>query len=141
MLQADNSWRCSRSDLLQAIFPQQQLQRYRLVEISINSQLFHVDVQNNIDGDLYWSRYIFGGFRDVLDFIAVDGISYCKISVQSRRRDSNDYSIFPIHQVFEILDQPGSYFFRCADGSFVRDSVHEFSIEKSKLILVWNFDH
>lgn len=138
MFEADNSWRCSRSDILNAIFPRPEIQRYRLIEISLNVQIFHVDVQTENNGELYWSRYLFDTFRDVVSFVVIDEITSCKVSLQSSRGDSHEYSIKLVQQVFEIIDKPGAYFFKCADGNMIRDSMHEFSLEEVELILVWD---
>lgn len=140
MFQVNNSWRCHRSELLQAIFPKSEVQRYRIIEIPVNSQIFHADIQTKNEGELCWSRYLFFSFRDILDFVAVEGIVGCKVSIQSSRCDSKEYSILAIHQAFEVIDHPGAYFFKCSDGRFRRDSMHEFSLEDAKLILTWDLE-
>jgi hypothetical protein len=140
MFEADNSWRCIRSDMFQAIFPEQEIQRYRLVEISLNVQIFHVDILVENAGEMYWSRYLFDAFRDILHFITADGIVKCRISIQSCRSDSGDYSIKKIDRAFEVNDSPGAYFFETSEKIFLQDSLHEFSFEESKLMLVWSSD-
>jgi hypothetical protein len=140
MFEADNSWRCIRSDVFQAIFPEQGIQRYRLIEISLNVQIFHVDILVEHGGELYWSRYLFDAFHDVLRFVTDDGVVECRISIQSCRSDSGNYSIKKIDRVFELIDYPGAYFFETSERIFLRDSLHEFSSEKSKLVLVWSSD-
>jgi len=140
MFEADNSWRCSRLDVLQAIFPEHEIQRYRLIEISINVQIFHVDILLENGDESYWSRYLFDAFCDVLRFITDDGVVKCKISLQSSRSDSGDYSIKKIVRAFELVNNPGAYFFETSESTFIRDSIHEFSLEKSESVLVWSVD-
>jgi len=140
MFEADNSWRCSRLDVVQSIFPEHEIQRYRLIEISLNVQIFHVDILLEYGGESYWSRYLFDAFDDVLRFINVDEVVKCNISLQSSRSDSGDYSIKKIVRAFELVSSPGAYFFETSESKLIRDSIHEFSLEKSESVLVWSVD-
>lgn len=140
MFEADDSWRCSRSDILEGLFPQSGIQRYRLVEISLNVQIFHLDILIESCDGLYWSRYLVDTFRDVLEFVNVAGISEYRVSVQSARSDASSYCIQEIQQVFEIKDHPGAYFYGFDDGTFLPDSLHEFPFVTRNLRLVWSSD-
>jgi hypothetical protein len=139
MFEANNSWRCRQFDMLQAVFPHTEVQRYRLFEISLNVQIFHLDIRVENNDESYWSRYLFDNFRDVLDFVTLEGVAEHKISIQSARCDSNNYSIRTVDQVFEIINHPGAYFYKCDDGMFVPDSMHEFPLSTRDLLLVWSF--
>jgi hypothetical protein len=139
MFEANNSWRCRQFDMLQTVFPHTEVQRYRLFEISLNVQIFHLDIRVENNEESYWSRYLFDNFRDVLDFVTLEGVAEHKISIQSARCDSNNYSIRTVDQVFEIINHPGAYFYKCDDGMFVPDSMHEFPLSTRDLLLVWSF--
>lgn len=137
MFEVNELWQSKVSEVLEGMFSLPQARRYRLVELSLNVQLFHVDVHSTVDDEIYWSRYILDNIADVLDVISECCASTIKISLQSSRQDMRDYIFDVVDEILESLEFPGAYFFRCRNGDVRVDSMHELSFDNARVKLIW----
>lgn len=124
MFQTHESWE-RKFEFLDAIFGDKGLRRYPLVELSLNSSLFHIDALTKpIDeGDIQgWGRYIATDLSEVLQFISScsDVYEEIHISLQSRRCDNDDdeYGISTITEIIEAVDSADqiAHIFCCKNG-------------------------
>lgn len=138
MFQVDQKWKSKNSDTLSAIFSQVELRYYRLVELPLNLQLFHVDAVVVVDGESYYTRFICDNFTDVIEQLLEADFSNIKISLQSRRVDDRDYVMRTVEEVFESVSNPGLYSYRCGDGTLQGDSMYESLLDITDAHLIWS---
>ena len=137
MFEVNEAWQSRGSEVLQVVFSQPWRRRYRLVELSLNTQLFHVDIHTSIGDEMSCARFIFHSGAEALVTILPLAASTVRISLQSCRRDLEDYSISPIEEIFESVEYAGVYFYRCKNGIVRADSFHDISFDCGKVRSIW----
>jgi hypothetical protein len=137
MFEVDDTWQTRGGEVFQAVFSQPWRRRYRLVELSLNAQLFHVDIHASIGDEIFCARFIFNSGADVLDIILPLCASTVRVSLQSCRRDLEDYSICTVEEIFESIEHAGAYFYRCNNGVVRSDSFHDISFDGGAVKSIW----
>ena len=100
--------------LLDALLPIKGLRRYGLVEVSINVDLYHLDVLSvSDDGTSYVNRYIFCNIDDVVNVIEKNQDSSHTVFLQMRRNYSRN-STYHLQQVL-IIDRGKNNFGKTND--------------------------
>ena len=121
MLQTNKSWELkSRGRLLSALYNEPGLRQYPCVEIPVNVCLFHVDVglgEKHL-ADQPQFRFIFDELASVLQFAERDDVGDIRLSLQSRRSDSDEYAINSIVEIVEGKDRNGHkiHLYRCRNN-------------------------
>jgi hypothetical protein len=105
------------------------LRSYGLVEVFLNSRLFHVDFlpkQRTSEGR-QWSRFIFAEVNELIDFLDQESHERIKISLQLRRADNADreYRIVPLDAIYQAHDGAGqlAYVLVAKTGQRIVDSL------------------
>jgi hypothetical protein len=103
---------------------------YPLIELSLNSHLFHVDIlpkPSGSDDVALWHRFITADLEQAFVIVEEDLIDEFNISIQTRRCDNEDHD-YKINTILEILtgkETAGqtSYVFICKNGKRIIDSA------------------
>jgi hypothetical protein len=126
MLHAYDEWEggCG-PQLLGSLFEQPSLKRYRCIEIPINLQLFHLDIESGSGENRGWHRYISDDFEDVLGLLSQHRVCQVNISLQTRRSEGTDYAMVAIKEVLLVWSKTGrsGFVFVGADERSYPDSL------------------
>lgn len=125
-------------DVLGALFDQPGMRVYDFVAIALNTHIFHVDVALK-DEDRF-QRVMFYQAEDVLKFAQAFDIDSFKISLQSKRRDGDDYTIKPISAILKGKTFEGHdvYVFQYSDKTQEASDFFEGSLDQiGEMQYVW----
>lgn len=137
MFEVNDTWQDKRANVLLAVFSETQSRRYHLVELTSNVQMFHVDIDIEIEGEPFCSRLILSSIREVLGIVDNSPPSTVKISLQSSRRNFQDYLIDVVEEVYESTTNLGAYFYKCKGGAIKSDSLHDLPFDATSYDVVW----
>lgn len=107
-IKGNDAWEIKNDVLSKLSEPGEKL--YPCVELSLNSALFHLDIEIDSDvGGTFIQRMIFTEFDNVLEFIEQNNINKYNIAYQARRCDSenHEYVISDIIQILEGQEETG----------------------------------
>ncbi len=117
MFQTDDAWKVRNSGAVRLDVNQRGRQKYRCMEIPLNLPIFHVDLGERADGELVWSRYQVVEIGHVEEFLDLDEV-FVRLSLQTRRSDSDNYEIVRIKEIHRSKDGAGNigYVYIDTDG-------------------------
>lgn len=125
--QTHEAWEVESPSL--GIFDPPGIRYYPLIELSLNFNLFHVDVLPHSDNEediAPTRRFIAADIKQALILIDDKRVKEFNISLQSRRCDNSDgeYCISTLSEVLEAEDSAGqlAHIFVCKDGKRIIDS-------------------
>ena len=107
----------NQKDILGALFDQPGMRIYEFVAIALNTHIFHVDVA--LKDEERYQRVMLYQPEDVLKFSQTSDVDLLKISLQSKRRDNEDYTIKPVSAILKGAIPEGRevYVFQCTDDT------------------------
>jgi len=129
----------TQKDILGALFDQPGMRIYDFVEIALNTHIFHVDVM--VKDEERYQRVIFHEINDVLKFCQTFDIESCKISLQSKRKDSENYSIKRLSAILKgrTVDDRDVYIFQFSDQKREVSDFFEGTLDElSNVEYVWH---
>lgn len=107
MFQTDDAWKARNSGAVGLHLNQRGSQKYSCMEIPLNLPIFHVDLGEHAGGELVWSRYQVVEIVQVEEFLALDEL-VVRLSLQTRRSDSDNYEIVRIKEILRSTDGAGN---------------------------------
>jgi len=115
-----------------------------MVEVYLNSRLFHVDAlpkKRTSEGRI-WSRFIIAQLNDLVDLLSTSRFERVRVSLQSRRGESKavGYEIHPLRAIYTAIDGAGqsAYVLETLSGTRLVDSLVASTIDElSGFTIVW----
>ena len=120
----------SQLEILDALFEQPGMKMYDFLAIGLNTHVFHVDI--SVKDEERYQRILFYQIEDVLKFYKAFDFFWFKISIQSKRKNYENYSIKPVCAVLKGRTAAGqdAYVFECSDGTHLVNDFFEGTVEQ-----------
>ncbi|MES2128957.1 MAG: hypothetical protein V4463_16940 [Pseudomonadota bacterium] len=117
MFQTDDAWKARNSGAVGNTVHGLGSQKYWCMELPLNLPIFHVDIGQYADGELVWSRFQVMEIAHLEGFLAQNEF-VVRVSLQTRRSDSENYKIVRIREILRSKDDSGNigYIYIDTDG-------------------------
>jgi hypothetical protein len=141
MLHTDEFWEVVEGTaVLREIMGLPGLRQFTCVEIPVNTQLFHLDINSRFRNQEKWTRFIFDDIREILPLLKGNKNESVRLSLQTRRQDDAGYSIVRIDKILSgtIVRGWDNYAFLCSNKIKYYESIADLSLgEFSNARVVW----
>jgi len=129
------------TDVHSNLFGQPQARMHRLIEIGLNTAIFHIDLLLEDNDEVRYQRLLLYQIEDVINLYRNLNAYRLKISIQSRRDDLRTYSISSLSAILKGSTRDGQniYVMEYPDGTLEVASISDIKVSDLKdLRPEWN---
>jgi hypothetical protein len=115
------------------------LSRYRCVEITWNTNIFHVAVLRGPKRDSYWGRYMFWSCDELLSALAGEEDEKVTITIQTPADEFGKFRLLAVSQILQGLDETRhtKHAYLLEDGMTYMDILSGRVEDSKDFVLVW----
>lgn len=108
MFHTEDGWKARNSGAVGLDVNEPGTHKFSCMELPLNLPIFHIDLGEQAGGELVWSRYQVMEIAHVEEFLALDEF-VVRLSLQTRRSDSENYEIVRIKEIRRSIDGAGNF--------------------------------
>jgi hypothetical protein len=115
------------------------LSRYRCVEMTWNTNIFHVAVLRGPKRDTYWGRYMFWSCDELLGALAGQEDEKVTVTIQTPADEFGKFQLLAVSQILQGSDETGhtKQVYLLEDGTTYRDFFSGTVEDSENFVQVW----